>query len=109
MHLVLCILLTGDIASNPGARTSTNQNRNYEFGPSIVVANMMSLVPKIDELRCFINTNPDLNSLTETWTNESVSNYHFQIPGFKLLLGNRTCGPHGGVGLYIRDSIMVKP
>ena len=32
MHLVLCILLAGDIATNPGPRTSTNQIRNYEFG-----------------------------------------------------------------------------
>ena len=39
-----------------------------EFGPSVALANMMSLSPKIDELRCFANdTKPDLISLTETW------------------------------------------
>lgn len=40
---------------------------NKEFGPAIALANMMSLCPKMDELRCFVdNKKPDLVSLTET-------------------------------------------
>ena len=41
--------------------------QSKEFGPSLLLANMMSLSPKIDELRCLvIDKNPDLVSLTET-------------------------------------------
>ena len=113
LHLVMCILLAGDIATNPGPNTPniqpTGNCSNKEFGPSIALANMMSLAPKIDELRCFVNnTKPDLISLTETWINDSVSEHHLKIPGFNLLLKNRTSGPHGGVGLYIKNSVMFK-
>ena len=70
---------------------------------------MMSLASKIDELRCFVNnTKPGLISLTETWINDSVSEHHLKIPGFNLLLKNRTSGPHGGIGLYIKNSVMFK-
>ena len=90
LHLVLCILLAGDIATNPGPITIANaqfsnlswsniqapviERSKNEFGLSIALANMMSLAPRIDELRCFVNdTKPDLISLTETWLNDSVS------------------------------------
>ena len=33
---------------------------------------------------------------------------HLHIPGFYLILKNRNCGPHDGVGLYIKDSIKYK-
>ena len=121
LHLVLCILLAGDIATNPGPTLPNAQFGNLspshlqvpvderpknEFGPAIALANMMSLAPKIDELRCFVeNTNPDLISLTETWLNDSISEHHLNIPGYNLLLKNRTSGVHGGVGLYIKNSI----
>ena len=118
LHLVLRILLAGDIATNPGPATKANAqfgnlSRSHtqapaiepsknEFGPSIALANMMSLAPKIDELRCFVkDTKLDLISLTETWLNDSVSEHHINIPGFNLLLKNRSSGVHGGVGLYV--------
>ena len=117
LHLVLCILLAGDIATNPGPamanpvpanlfeiHTSAERSKR-EFVTSITLANMMSLAPKIDELRCFVNdTKPDLISLTKTWINDSVSD-HLNIPGYNMVLKNRTSGIHGGVGLYIRNSI----
>ena len=55
---------------------------------------------------CFVkDTKPDLISLTETWLNDSVSEHHINIPGFNLLLKNRSSGVHGGVGLYVKSSI----
>ncbi|CAB3984752.1 fatty acid amide hydrolase-like [Paramuricea clavata] len=121
LHLVLCILLAGDIATNPGPtlpnaqfgnlspshlQVPVDERPNNEFGPAIALANMMSLAPKIDELRCFVeNTKPDLISLTENWLNDSISEHHLNIPGYNLLLKNRTSGVHGGVGLYIKNSI----
>jgi hypothetical protein len=46
---------------------------NKEYGLTIALGKMMSLAPKIDELRCFVdNTIPDLISLTETWLNMTL-------------------------------------
>ena len=70
----------------------------------------MSLAPKIDKLRCFVNDNkPDLISLTEIWIQvSSFSEHHLHIFGFNLLLKNRSSGFHGGVALYINNSIKFK-
>lgn len=78
-----------------------------EFGPSVVLANMMSLSPKIDELRCFANDiKLDLISLTETWVcHDTGSEHHLHLPGYNLCLKNRKSGVHGGVGLYINNTI----
>ena len=77
-----------------------------EFGPSVVLANMMSLSPKIDELRCFANDiKLDLISLTETWVcHDTGSEHHLHLPGYNLCLKNRKSGVHGGVGLYINNT-----
>ena len=81
-----------------------------EFGPAIAVANMMSLSTKIDELRCFVNDKrTDLVSLTETWTYDShACDHHLHIPGYNLILKNRTVGIHGGIGLHINSKIRFK-
>lgn len=70
----------------------------------------MSLCPKMDELRCFVdNKKPDLVSLTETWIYDSiVCENHLHIPGYNFILKNRTTGIHGGVGLYINNKIKFK-
>ena len=71
---------------------------------------MMSLSPNIDEPRCSVDTHkPDLVSLTETWVyDDKECGNHPHIPGFNLLLKNRTSGVHGGAGLYINNSIKYK-
>ena len=91
-------------------RGPTVPHLNKEFGPAIVLTSMMSLLPKIDELRCFVNEKrPDLVSLTEIWTYDyDACDYHIQIPGYNRILKNRTVGIHGGVGLYIDSKIKFK-
>lgn len=72
----------------------------------LLLLNMMSLAPKIDELRSLVNdTKPDVISLTETWINESVSGHHLNIPGFNLQLKNRSSGIHGGTGIKFKALI----
>lgn len=91
-------------------RVSTAKQPDKEFGLAIALANMMSLSPKIDELRSFVtDKRPDLVSLTETWTYDSdACDHHLHIPGYNLILKNRTVGIHCGVGLYINSSIKFK-
>ena len=71
---------------------------------------MMSLGPKINELRCFANdSKPDLISLTETWIYDNTTAEHYlHLPGYNLCLKNRKSGVHGGVGLYINNTIKYK-
>ena len=91
-------------------RGPTVTHLNKEFGPAIILANMMSLSPKIAELRCFVNDKrPDSIPLTETWTYDSdACDYHLYIPGYNLILKNRTVEIHGGVVPYIDSNIKFK-
>ena len=64
----------------------------------------------INKLKCFVNEKkPDLVSLTKFCIFDSkVCEHHLLIPGYILILKNRTCGVHGGVGLHINNSIKFK-
>ena len=54
--------------------------------PDVMLANVMSLVPKIDEVTEFIVCNKlNLSLITETWLKVSVPDSVIDIPGFALL------------------------
>jgi hypothetical protein len=70
-----------------------------------MLSNVMSLVPKIDEVNEFIIRNEiNLALITETWLKESMSDSVIDIPNFTLLCRDRTLQNHGGVCAYIRES-----
>lgn len=88
---------------------SANQSFNSVFGPSLLLANTMSLAPKIDEIILSINElKPDLACFTETWLHDGISADCINIPGYNLINKNRTSGVHGGVCIYIQNSIKFK-
>jgi hypothetical protein len=46
---------------------------NRHFVPSILLSNVMSLVPKVDELSLVVgNHNPDIICITETWLKKQI-------------------------------------
>ena len=54
-----------------------------EFVPSLMLTNVMSLAPKIDEVRLFVtNSNPDLVFITETWLKNAIDTNHIHIPEY---------------------------
>jgi hypothetical protein len=70
-----------------------------------MLTNVMSLVPKMDEVPEFITCNEiDLAFITETWLKESVPDNVINIPNFALLRRDRTSQLHGGVCAYIKES-----
>ena len=70
-----------------------------------MLTNVMSLTPKIDEVRKFMIRNEiDLALITETWLKESVSDTVVDIPEFTLLRRDRKSENHGGVCAYIKAS-----
>lgn len=80
--------------------------------PSILITNVRSLMPKVDELDVIAQANAvDIVTVTETWlTNEipdeapSISNYNFFRKDRHNLM--KSCG--GGVGIYIHNSHPAK-
>ena len=83
--------------------------KNSVFGPSVLLANTMSLAPKIEEVRSVIlDLKPNLRFFTETWLKDTVSDSHLCIPGYSFIYRNRTTEHHGGVGLYVENSIQFK-
>ena len=69
----------------------------------------MSLAPKMDEIRCCVSDwKPDAACFTETWLHASINDNHIDIPEYNFISKNRTTGIHGGVGLYINNSIKFR-
>ena len=71
-----------------------------------MLSNTMSLAPKIDEIRHFVlQTNVDLASFIETCLSDLVHDNVVQIPGHNVIRKDRSISQHGGVCLYIKESI----
>ena len=69
----------------------------------------MSLVPKLDELRILTSAQSfDLGFITETWLRESVCDTHATLFDYHLVRRDRSLGIHGGVCMYIKNSIRFK-
>ena len=74
--------------------------------PSLMLSNTMSLAPKIDEVRhSVLQTDVDLACFTETWLTDFVHDNVIQIPGYNDVRRDRLIGQHGGVCLYVKESI----
>lgn len=107
-------LISIPCSDNRDTYASTTQSitpltTSKEFIPSLLLSNVMSLVPKIDEIRAFIiNETIDFIFVTETWLKESIGDNQIQLPGYKVTRRDRSTGSHGGVCLYSRDTIIIK-
>ena len=74
--------------------------------PSIAVSKVISLAPKIDELRIFMNIHKfNLCCITETWLKDSINDSVVDISGSNIMRKDRTHRLHGGVALQVKDSI----
>ena len=72
--------------TNPYQVTSNlSPAQKTEFAPKILLTNVMSLVPKIDELRILTSERSfDLVFVTETWLRESVCDTHVSLSDYHL-------------------------
>ena len=69
-----------------------------------MLANIMSLAPKMDEVTEFIlRHNTSLAFITETRLKDSVSDSVVQIPGFAVVRKDRKVIDHRGVCAYIQE------
>ena len=91
---------TADINKAPIAKYSV---------PSVILLNVMSLTPKIDEVVCVVKQNQcDMVAITETCLKDSIPDSSAHIEGYQLFRRNRNQRDHGGVCLYIKNNIKCK-
>ena len=68
----------------------------------------MSLAPKIDELRVFLQHDKiDICCITETWLKDTIVYNVINIQNYQLLRKDRIHAQHGGVALYVKDNIKL--
>ena len=117
-YLHNAILLSLNIQNDTSVRSRTNNSividsinttrvTNPVWTPkvsTIILANVMSLAPKMDEVSEFIlRHNVNLAFIKETWLKNSVSDGVVRIPGFALVRKDRKVIDHGGVCAYIQE------
>ena len=67
----------------------------------------MSLAPKIDEVREVVRRREKFQfiSIVETWLHNHIHDNVINLQGYNLIRRDRTSGQHGGVCMYIEDTI----
>ena len=91
-----------DCSQKPG--TGSTQSETPSKVPNLLVANVMSLVPKVDEVREFIfRRNITIAFIMVSWLKETVSDGVVDIPDFAVLRQDRKRDSHGGVCAYIKE------
>ena len=79
------------------------------FVPTLLLSNVMSLVPKIDELHEVINSNDiDIACITETWLRNHIDDNIVTLSEFRLVRFDRSTSQHGRVCMYVKNDIQCK-
>ena len=76
--------------------------------PSILYANVRSVLPKVDELRYTLHANNfDVFACSESWLNDQHDDKIIQISGYRVFREDRQRRLGGGVAVWVKDSIQV--
>ena len=76
------------------------------FVPSVLLSKVMSLSPKIDELREVAKQiEVDLTCITETWLQSHIHDNVVEIYAYNIVRRDRYQGDHGGVFIYVKNAI----
>ena len=78
--------------------------------PTLLMCNLRSLCPKMDELECVVRHNgADIVSVTGTWLTQDIPDSAVSMRDFMILRSNRSGSrADGGVALFINSSIPSK-
>ena len=91
-------------------RRLSNEHKNKLdsfYVPSLLLSNVMSIVPKIDEISYSLNfENIDIALFTETWLKSTIPDEVINIAGYHLYRRDCINRMHGGVCMFIKDSII---
>ena len=74
------------------------------FAPRFILSNVMSLSPKIDEIRLVVNKiAPEIALFTETWLRQAILDSVVNIPGYNIFDKDRVVRAPGAWGLCLRS------
>lgn len=94
------------LPSNECHSNYNTKGSSHLIVPSLLLSNVMSLSPKIDEVRHEAqNANYDLICITESWLQNHIPDSVVSIDGFNLVRLDRKELTHGGVCLFVKESI----
>ena len=117
--LAILLLKAGDVKPNPGPISSPNSslssNPSVSFNESITGSghlsfihyNVQSIFNKLDILRAEF-AELDILAFSESWLNPSIQNSDLSFDSFSQPERKDRDDSHGGVILYVRDSIPYK-
>ena len=73
--------------------------------PVFMVGNVMSLIPKIDQVQEFIfRNNTSIIFSTETWLKSLILDIVVDIPGYTIIRRDREHDDHGSVCIYFKKN-----
>ena len=97
----LILMLSGDIERNPGPTSNSDLK--------IIHINIDSIRNKMDIFEAEYNQ-MDIIAVSETWLSPSVSNNSIAMSNFHPpVRRDRPNDAHGGVAIYVRNSLVCKP
>ena len=94
-----------------GRANVRNENSNSDASKlQFLYTNAQSLINKIDEMRAIVAMNqPDILIVTETWTNESVSNEYLILSEYDIIerkdRNDTDRGRGGGLIIYVKKAL----
>lgn len=91
---------------SPNNTTQFKNKPPPNFVPRLMIANTMSLVPKVLEVEEFLlRNNVDIGFITETWLKDKISDSVVKIQGYKIVRRDRSIQQHGRLCVYIKNGI----
>ena len=104
-----------NLANNDASRDAVDANSDacrdaIKTSISVLYTNAQSLVNKINEMRAVVTINkPDILIVTETWTNDSISNEYLLISGYDIIerkdRNDTDKGRGGGILMYVKKDL----
>ena len=89
-HLLLIILLSGDVATNPGPTNEKNLRSSFKLPDGTLATNLQSFNDLV------YAENLDIILMTETWLNDSISNNEILPKGYHVIRKYRPANKRGG-------------
>ncbi|CAB4042635.1 Hypothetical predicted protein, partial [Paramuricea clavata] len=97
------------LANTPTISTSYVARDNNFPLPTLLVANVRSIINKIDELELVAQINQvEVICITESWLNTSVVDSMISLSNFIQFRNDRTYSCGGGVCIYIKEEIYCR-
>ena len=82
------------------------QRARKVYVPSVLLSNVMSLAPKLEEVYFAIaNANLYIACITETWLSDHIHGNVVSVPGCNLVRRDRIDVTHGAVCTYIKKGL----